>query len=176
MIFWLSLATLWIFSIGGAIYFRGERSVQHWSRYRSFIYACAILFAALPLTSGDWRWSLPLLPLALGRLRSTRDTRVVDLLSATASSVSAPVSQAALPANRPLQQTNAPSAIVSEGHRRAFAAERQDVMPRPDHRERSDVMMVRVASEIRLAEMFSSRVSRCTRHERTGAARHSAVE
>ena len=66
MIFWLLLVALWLFSITGAIYFRGQRGFDRWSRYRQFIYTCAVMFAALPVASGDWQWSLLLLPLGLG--------------------------------------------------------------------------------------------------------------
>ena len=65
MTFWLLLATLLVFSSWGAVRFSPSRRRGREQDYAAFIYVCVLLFAALPLTTGDGRWSLVLLPLGL---------------------------------------------------------------------------------------------------------------
>ena len=57
--------------------------------------------------------------------------------------------------NTPLQQTKPRDIMWAFNHRvRGFAAERQDVMPRPQHRETGDEVMAGVASELRAPGLF----------------------
>jgi hypothetical protein len=50
----------------GQIYFARSRQLPDYEkRYSIFTYIMAVLFAALPLTTPDWFWCVPLLPMAL---------------------------------------------------------------------------------------------------------------
>lgn len=65
MAFWVTLAVLLIASASGAIYFSASRRAAKADQYRLFIYGCVLLFAALPIATGDWQWSLVFLPVGL---------------------------------------------------------------------------------------------------------------
>ena len=57
MLFWVALAVLGSLSVGGSIYFDVSRRSARPKMYSAFIYACAALFASLPLATGDWQWA-----------------------------------------------------------------------------------------------------------------------
>jgi hypothetical protein len=55
-----------VYAWAGEIYFARSRHLPDYEkRYSIFIYIMAVLFAALPLTTHDWFWSVPVLPMAL---------------------------------------------------------------------------------------------------------------
>jgi hypothetical protein len=59
MPFLVCAGTLFALSFIGGIYFGPSRRDPKTERmYTPFIYVCALGVAALPLTTGDWPWSL----------------------------------------------------------------------------------------------------------------------
>ena len=65
MIFWILLLTLLIMAAGGASYFAQAKGPLRHHNYSAYVISCALLFAALPISTGQPRWSLVLLPLGL---------------------------------------------------------------------------------------------------------------
>jgi choline-glycine betaine transporter len=65
MAFWILVGVLFTVSAVGSVYFGDERRKND-PNYESWIYGCALLFAAIPLTTDDMFWSILVLPLALG--------------------------------------------------------------------------------------------------------------
>ena len=80
MTFYVCLVAYFAYAIGGTIHFRGDHALAEWESYKTFMYSLAVFFALLPVASGEWLWSLPLLPLALGfaahNLRTTHQRLV----------------------------------------------------------------------------------------------------
>lgn len=77
MIFWLLLIVLLVGAGSGALYFSSRRRAARPDQYRAYVYACGLLFGVLPIASGEWPWSLLLLPLGLtaGRMVIRRKRR-----------------------------------------------------------------------------------------------------
>lgn len=65
MAFWILVGVLFMVSAVGFVYFEDDRRKND-PNYAPWIYGCALLFAAIPLTTGDTVWSILVLPLALG--------------------------------------------------------------------------------------------------------------
>lgn len=65
MIFWLLLITLLIGGAWGEWHFARPGKPPDRKTYSGFLYGCYVLFAALPIATGDWPWSLVVLPFAL---------------------------------------------------------------------------------------------------------------
>lgn len=59
---------LWVFAAAGEYRLRGGGRVPDRWRYRRFVFACAVGFAAVPLVMGDWLWSIALLPFAVAAM------------------------------------------------------------------------------------------------------------
>jgi hypothetical protein len=62
MLFWTYAGALFLFSAVGEYLLGSHRREFSRTRYRRFLLACAALFLALPATTGDWTWIVPLLP------------------------------------------------------------------------------------------------------------------
>lgn len=65
MFAWFFIVSLLVFSAVGALRTRNATLV----RYAIFIYVCAAWWAAIPIVTGDWIWSLLLWPIGLGVAR-----------------------------------------------------------------------------------------------------------
>jgi len=61
MLAWVYIGGLLAFSTVGAYRLRAASG----RRYARFVYGCAVLFGLIPVTTGDSRWALVLLPAAL---------------------------------------------------------------------------------------------------------------
>lgn len=65
MLFWLGLGALLLGSAAGTVYFTTARREARPDQYARYIYGCATVYGLLPITTGDWRWSLFAVPAAL---------------------------------------------------------------------------------------------------------------
>jgi hypothetical protein len=79
MLFPIVAGAFLVFGSIGAIYFASpKRRVGFDQQFAKFTYAQAIVFAALPLTTPQWGWSIPMVPVALilaGQIIDRREDR-----------------------------------------------------------------------------------------------------
>ena len=61
MLRWAWIVGVLLFAVVGAVRLRDDRT----ARYRRFAYMCAVLFAAIPVVTGQWQWAILVLPAAL---------------------------------------------------------------------------------------------------------------
>ena len=61
MLVWFWIISLLAFSTVGAARTRAATL----DRYAIFIYICAVWWASIPIATGDWLWSLLLLPIGI---------------------------------------------------------------------------------------------------------------
>ena len=65
MLFWVWIIGLLAFSAIGAV----RTHSAPLDRYATFIYVCVVGWSSIPIVTGDWLWSLLLLPLGLAIAR-----------------------------------------------------------------------------------------------------------
>jgi hypothetical protein len=75
MLAWLYIVGLLVFSAVGAYRLRAASP----ARYGRFVYACAVLFGLIPVSTGDWQWALILLPAGLVAAHVMLQNRAANL-------------------------------------------------------------------------------------------------